>query len=164
MLPDEAAILAAMRTKQIDFALLNDPLVATLVPKEASLQLNRVPVPRLHVLQLNPSRKPMTELKVRQAISCAIDRQEVLDTALARRRQGHRTADHARLCATDPSQLFCYKRDVDKAKKLMAEAGYADGFSATVIGATGEPPTAAAEAQVHPVRSSPKSASSSTSR
>jgi peptide/nickel transport system substrate-binding protein len=30
----------------------------------------------------------------------------------------------------------------------MAEAGYADGFSATVIAATGEPPTAASEAQV----------------
>ncbi|TIX34343.1 MAG: ABC transporter substrate-binding protein, partial [Mesorhizobium sp.] len=62
VLPDETAILAAMRTKQIDFALLNDPLVATLVPKEASLQLNRVPVLAYHVLQLNPSRKPMTEL------------------------------------------------------------------------------------------------------
>ena len=30
----------------------------------------------------------------------------------------------------------------------MADAGFADGFSATVIGATGEPPYASAEAQV----------------
>ncbi|MFD2052156.1 ABC transporter substrate-binding protein [Mesorhizobium calcicola] len=147
VLPDEAAILAAMRTKQIDFALLNDPLVATLVPKEASLQLNRVPVLAYHVLQLNPSRKPMTELKVRQAISCAVDRQEVLDTASLG--EGKVTGPLTiPALATDPSQLFCYKRDVEKAKKLMSEAGYADGFSATVIGATGEPPTAAAEAQV----------------
>jgi peptide/nickel transport system substrate-binding protein len=147
VLPDEAAILAAMRTKQIDFALLNDPLVATLVPREPSLQLNRVPVLAYNVLQLNPSRKPMTELKVRQAISCAIDRQEVLDTASLG--EGKVTGPLTiPALATDPSQLFCYKRDVDKAKKLMTEAGYADGFSATVIGATGEPPTAAAEAQV----------------
>ncbi|TJV02364.1 MAG: ABC transporter substrate-binding protein, partial [Mesorhizobium sp.] len=147
VLPDEAAILAAMRSKQIDFALLNDPLVATLVPKEASLQLNRAPVLAYNVLQLNPSRKPMTELKVRQAISCAIGRQEVLDTAALG--EGKVTGPLTiPALATDPSQLFCYKRDVEKAKKLMEEAGFADGFSATVIGATGEPPTAAAEAQV----------------
>ncbi|MCK0239142.1 ABC transporter substrate-binding protein, partial [Salmonella sp. 17E42] len=81
VLPDETAILAAMRTGQVDFALLNDPLIATLIPREERLVLNRAPVLAYHVLQLNPSRKPMTELAVRQAISCAIDRKEVLDTA-----------------------------------------------------------------------------------
>jgi peptide/nickel transport system substrate-binding protein len=147
VLPDETAILAAMRTKQVDFALLNDPLVATLVPGEANLQLNRTPVLAYHVLQLNPSRKPMTELGVRQAISCAIDRKDVLDTALVG--EGRVTGPLTMPgYVTDPSQLFCYKRDVEKAKKLMADAGYADGFSATVIAATGEPPTAASEAQV----------------
>ncbi|MDS1138680.1 ABC transporter substrate-binding protein [Nitratireductor indicus] len=147
VLPDETAILAALRTKQIDFALLNDPLVATLVPNEASLTLDRTPVLNYHVLQLNPSRKPMTELGVRQAISCAVDRQDVLDTALLGEGKvsGPLTMP---AYASDPSQLFCYERDVEKAKKLMADAGYADGFSATVIAATGEPPTAAAEAQV----------------
>ncbi|WEX11251.1 ABC transporter substrate-binding protein [Chelativorans sp. AA-79] len=147
VLPDETAILAAMRAGQIDFALLNDPLVATLVPREASLQLNRAPVLAYHVLQLNPSRSPMTELGVRQAISCAIDRQEVLDTASLG--EGKVTGPLTiPAYATDPKELFCYERDIEKAKKLMADAGHADGFSATVIAATGEPPTAAAEAQV----------------
>ena len=41
----------------------------------------RVPALAYHVLQLNSSRKPFTDLKVRQAISCAVDRQQVLDTA-----------------------------------------------------------------------------------
>jgi peptide/nickel transport system substrate-binding protein len=145
--PDESAILAAMRTAQIDFALLNDPLIATLVPREDSLQLNRVPVLSYHVLQLNPSRKPLTELGVRQAISCAIDRQEVLDTASLG--EGKVTGPLTiPAYASDPSKLFCYSRDIEKAKKLLADAGYPDGFSASVIAATGEPPTAAAEAQV----------------
>lgn len=147
VLPDETAILAAMRTGQIDFALLNDPLIATLIPREERLVLNRAPVLAYHVLQLNPSRKPMTELAVRQAISCAIDRKEVLDTASLG--EGKVTGPiTAPSFATDPNSLFCYKRDVEKAKKLMADAGYAKGFSATVIAATGEPPTAAAEAQI----------------
>lgn len=147
VLPDETAILAALRTGQIDFALLNDPLVATLVPREDGLQLNRMPSIDYHVLQLNPSREPMTQLGVRQAISCAIDRQDVLDTASLG--EGKVTGPLTiPAFASDPSQLFCYQRDVEKAKKLMADAGYAGGFSASVIAATGEPATAAAEAQV----------------
>ncbi|EUB96649.1 ABC-type transporter, periplasmic subunit [Rhizobium sp. CF080] len=147
VLPDETAILAALRTKQVDFALINDPLVATLVPKEASLVLNRTPVLAYHVLQMNPSRKPMDNLAVRQAISCAIDRKDVLDTASVG--EGKVTGPLTMPGYTsDASALFCYKQDIAKAKKLMADAGFANGFSATVIAANGEPATAAAEAQV----------------
>ena len=147
VLPDETAILAALRAGQVDFALLNDPLIATLVPNEANLTLTRTPSIDYHVLQLNPSRSPMTELAVRQAMSCAIDRQAILDTASLG--EGKVTGPiTSPAYANDPNTLFCYTRDLEKAKKLMADAGYADGFSATVIAATGEPATAAAEAQV----------------
>jgi peptide/nickel transport system substrate-binding protein len=83
VLPDETAILASLRAGQTDFALLNDPLVATLVPMEPNLELNRVGVLSYNVLQLNPSRPPMDNLLVRQAMSCAIDRQAIIDAALA---------------------------------------------------------------------------------
>ena len=146
MLPDETAILASLRAGQTDFALLNDPLVATLVPNEPHLQLNRVPGLAYNVLQLNPSRSPMDILEVRQAMSCAVDRQEVLDTAALG--EGKVTGPLTMPAyASDPSSLFCYKKDLDKAKALMAKAGI-DGFEATVIAATGEPPIASAEAQV----------------
>ncbi|WP_375449860.1 ABC transporter substrate-binding protein [uncultured Devosia sp.] len=147
VLPDETAILASLRAGQLDFALLNDPLVATLVPREANLQLNRAPGLAYNVLQLNPSRTPMDETGVRQAISCAVNRQDVLDTALLGEGQitGPLTIP---AYASDPAALFCYTQDIDKAKQLMADAGYPDGFEATVIAATGEPPVASAEAQV----------------
>jgi peptide/nickel transport system substrate-binding protein len=147
VLPDETAILASLRAGKLDFALLNDPLVASLVAKESKLQLNREPGLSYHVLQLNPSRKPMTELAVRQAMSCAVDRQQVLTTASLG--EGKVTGPLTiPAYASDTSQLFCYKPDLAKAKKLMADAGYANGFEATVIGATGEPKTGAADAQV----------------
>lgn len=146
VLPDETAILASLRAGQIDFALLNDPLVATMVPNEPNLQLNRVANLAYNVLQLNPSRPPMDNLKVRQAMSCAIDRQAIVDAALAG--EGKVTGPLTMPAfAQDPNGLFCYKQDLEKAKALMAEAGV-DGFTATVIGATGEPPVAASEAQV----------------
>lgn len=147
VLPDETAILAALRAGQVDFALINDPFVATLIPDVPGVQLIKKPVLSYHVLQLNPSREPMDKLAVRQAISCAVDRQDILDTALLGEGAvtGPLTMDAYR---TDVSELFCYERDLDKAKALLAEAGYPDGFSATILAATGEPPTAAAEAQV----------------
>ena len=142
VLPDEAAILAAMRTKQIDFALLNDPLVATLVPKEASLQLNRVPGSPTTCCSSTRRASRWTELKVRQAISCAIDRQEVLDTASlgegkvtgpltipalrdrsepavllqARRRQGQEADGRGRLCR----RLFGHR---DRRHRRAADGG-----------------------------------------
>ncbi|MCY4259836.1 MAG: ABC transporter substrate-binding protein [Rhodobacteraceae bacterium] len=147
VLPDETAILAALRAGQVDFALINDPFVATLIPDVPGVQLIKKPVLSYHVLQLNPSRTPLTEMGVRQAISCAVDRQNILDTALLGEGTvtGPLTMDAYR---TDVSELFCYERDLGKARSLLAEAGYPDGFSATIMAATGEPPTAAAEAQV----------------
>jgi peptide/nickel transport system substrate-binding protein len=147
VLPDETAILASLRAGQTDFALLNDPLVATLVPNEPNLQLNRAPVLAYNVLQLNPSRPPMDKLEVRQAIACAVNRQEIIDTAQVGEGQvtGPLTIPAYK---SDPATLFCYEQDVDRAKELMAAAGEADGFTAKVIAATGEPPYAANEAQV----------------
>ncbi|SPJ24518.1 ABC transporter substrate-binding protein [Palleronia abyssalis] len=147
VLPDETAILASLRAGQADFALLSDPLVATLVPREDSLQLNTAPTLSYHVLQLNASRDPMGELAVRQAISCALDRQDILDAALLGEGEvtGPLTSPAYR---NDPSTLFCYEQDQDRARELLAEAGYEDGFSATIMAANGEPPTAAAEAQL----------------
>lgn len=147
VLPDETAILAALRANQVDFALINDPLVATLVPGATGLTLNRTPTLSYHVLQLNAKRGAMQELGVRQAIACTLDRQEILDTALAG--EGKITGPLTMPAyESDPETLFCAEPDVEKAKQLMADAGYADGFEATIMAATGEPPTAAAEAQV----------------
>ena len=147
VLPDETAILAALRAGQVDFALINDPFVATLIADVDGVKLIKKPVLSYHVLQLNPSREPLTKLAVRQAISCAVDRQDILETALLGEGEvtGPLTMDAWR---TDVSELFCYERDLDKARALLAEAGYRNGFSATIMAATGEPPTAAAQAQV----------------
>ncbi len=147
VLPSESAIIDSMRANQTDFALFNDPTVATLIPGEQGMTLNRIPGLAYNVLQMNPARPPMDNLKVRQAISCAVNRQEIVDTALVGEGTvtGPLTMEAYR---SDPSTLFCYTQDVEKAKALMKEAGLEGGFEVDVIAATGEPPYAANEAQV----------------
>lgn len=146
VIPDESSILAALRAGEIDFALLNDPLVATLLKDDQTITLNRVPAIAYHVFQLNPGRAPMDKLEVRQAMSCAIDRQQVLETASLGEGQvtGPLTIPAFQLPV---SEYLCYTRDVAKAKELMAQAGMADGFTLKAIVANAEPPTALSEAQ-----------------
>ncbi len=146
IIPDETSIVAALRAKEIDFATLGDPLVASTISDSDGLVVNKVPSISYHVLQLNPSRAPMDKLEVRQAMSCAIDRQEVLDTASL----GEGTVTGPLTIpafALPTDQLFCYTKDIAKAKELMAKAGVPDGFSIKVIAASAEPPTAISEAQ-----------------
>lgn len=146
IIPDETSILAALRAGTIDFALLNDPLAAVLLNDDPTVVLNRAPAIAYHVLQLNARREPLDILEVRQAISCAIDRQEVIDTAALGEGEvtGPLTIPAFRLPL---DEFFCYEKDLDMARDLMAQAGMEDGFTLHVIAANVEPPTALGEAQ-----------------
>ncbi|NOZ72217.1 MAG: ABC transporter substrate-binding protein [Chloroflexi bacterium] len=148
IIPDEMSILAGLRAGTIDWALINDPKTAILASSAASnLKVDRTPALAYHVLQLNSGRAPLDDVRVRQAISCAIDRQEVIDTAALG--EGKVTAPATSPFYSAPlDELFCYKKDVEKAKQLLAEAGYPDGgISFKIMAAADEPPTAVAEAQ-----------------
>ena len=146
IIPDETSIVAALRAGTIDFAQLNDPLVATQLAGDKTVQLNKVATLSYNVLQLNAANAPLDKLEVRQAISCAIDRQQVLDTAALG--EGEVTGPLTEPAFQIPNdQLFCYTRDLDKAKALMAQAGMSAGFTLKMIAANSEPPTALSEAQ-----------------
>jgi peptide/nickel transport system substrate-binding protein len=147
IIPEEASIVAALRAGEVDFALLNDPLIATLLEGDATITLNRTPDISYHVLQLRAAVPPLDKLEVRQAISCAIDRQEVVDVAALGEGQvtGPLTMPAFRIPL---DELFCYTPDLNKARDLMKQAGMEAGFTLPVIVGVAEPPTALSEAQV----------------
>lgn len=141
---DEATILAGLRAKTLDWAYLNDPVVAKRASAEAGLTTWKSSSLSYHVLQLNASKDSMKNLKVRQAIACAIDKQEVLSTAALGDGQVTSPATPAFYAAPQDS-LFCYKKDETKAAGLLKDSGVSP-VKFTVIAATGEPPTAVNEA------------------
>ncbi|MEO0822397.1 MAG: ABC transporter substrate-binding protein, partial [Pseudomonadota bacterium] len=77
---------------------------------------------------LSDGDSPLKNKKVRQAISHAIDRQGIVDALL----KGESQVVHS---ACYPTQFGCfqdvvkYEYDPQKAKALLAEAGYPDGFA-----------------------------------
>ena len=146
-MPDESSILAGLRAKTLDFAIINDPRVGLLAGSASSgLNVMRSPALAYHVLQLNASHPVFSDVRVRQAIACAIDRQQVLDTASLGEGQVTSPAT-APFYSAPQSDMTCYKQDVAKAKQLLAAAGKSTGVSFKVIAASDEPPTAVAEAQ-----------------
>src|SRR5690625_1165184 len=85
----------------------------------------------LSYVGFNADKEPFDDPKVRQAINMAIDKSEIIDGIY----------DGAGIPAVGPlaPDVFGYDPDVegleydpDKAKELLAEAGYEDGFSTTI--------------------------------
>lgn len=100
----------------------------------AALEAN----PNIHYMQtttggttflcLNSNFEPFQDLRVRQAMCYAINR----DAAVASAYQGYGGVQKSIFAdgvkgAADTSSLVC-ENDIEKAKSLLAEAGYADGF------------------------------------
>jgi len=83
------------------------------------------------ILALNNARKPFSDVRVRRALAYAIDRQEIVDGAMSGLGTpiGSHFAPHN---AAYVDLTGTYPHDVAKAKSLLAEAGYPDGFSAVI--------------------------------
>ncbi|ADZ71305.1 ABC transporter substrate-binding protein [Polymorphum gilvum] len=83
------------------------------------------------ILATNNARPPFDDLKVRQAIAHAIDRQAIIDGAMF----GYGTPIGSHFAPHHPAHVDLtgtYPHDIDKAKALLAEAGHPDGFKATL--------------------------------
>lgn len=82
------------------------------------------------ILATNNGKKPMSDLKVRQAIAHAIDRKELIAAEF-----GFGTPIGSFYPPADPAYIDLtktYPYDLAAAKKLLAEAGYPSGFEATL--------------------------------
>jgi peptide/nickel transport system substrate-binding protein len=83
------------------------------------------------VLGLNERAAPLNNLGVRRAISYALDRHAIIDGAM----YGYGTPIGSHFPPHDPAYLDLtgvYPHDLDKAKELLAAAGYPNGFSTTL--------------------------------
>lgn len=146
VIPDESSILSGMRADSFDLGIVTDPGVANQAD-DGEMQLLSQPTLSYHVLQLNAQRGPLTQLPVRQAIACALDRQQVVETAYFGEGEvtGPITSPAYEYDATQG--LPCDPPDLDAARDLLADAGYPDGLSLETIVMVGEYATATNIAQ-----------------
>ncbi|RNE64132.1 ABC transporter substrate-binding protein [Cryobacterium tepidiphilum] len=145
VIPDESSIVAAMQSGNVQFAVFDDPLVAK-TAAGGNITVSNTPQLSYHALQLNARKGALTDVNVRLAIQCAIDRQQVLDTAALG--EGEVTGPiTSPAFKSDPSARPCPDRDLDKAKEYLAKAGKSDGVTVHAIVSQGEYATSVNEAQ-----------------
>jgi peptide/nickel transport system substrate-binding protein len=131
VIPDEANIVAALRTGQIHHAFIEDNKNYNLLKEEKTLTGYRSSRLGYDYLNMSANRGPLGDVRVRQAISYAVDRSQVMRVATAGfgRLTAPATAPMKQWQIPEEQWMKYYKPDVEKAKKLMAEAGQANGFT-----------------------------------
>ncbi|MGH8928239.1 MAG: ABC transporter substrate-binding protein [Acidimicrobiia bacterium] len=136
VVPEEQSMLAALQAGEVHLGVMGNPAVIEQVTDP--LVLERSVAMGYFPFFLNSERGPLQEKGVRQAISCAIDRQELIDTALLG--EGVPTGPFVEgIFKTAPFDgLPCDGTDREMAMQLLADAGFADGFSIETIIITGE--------------------------
>ena len=84
-------------------------------------------------LELNNQVEPYNDIRVRKAIAYAIDKEAIIESAQdGIAEEAHHPVPKGMVGYTD--QVKSYPRDLEKAKALLTEAGYPDGFDMTLLG------------------------------
>ncbi len=147
-IPDDAVRVAALQNGEIDLAVNIPPHLAAIIDKHPKLFLSTAPSIRtiqlmFYAHQMDAQHKPVgpydgptADKRVRQAIAYAIDADEIIKGVLDGRGVRVATMLPSMHFGYDPS-LRPIKQDVDKAKKLLAEAGFAGGLDVTLHGPRG---------------------------
>jgi len=95
------------------------------------------PSTRVYQLALKVDQEPTNDLRVRQAIDLAIDDKALVDQILQGAGRPMLTRIPAAVPGCNEDLVGAYNYDLEKAKELMAEAGYADGFKLKIEAPTG---------------------------
>ena len=140
VVPEESTRIAMLHTGEADVAGISRERVEEL--KQAGFQIfvkERGSVMGCYFHQQWEA-VPVAEKRVRQAMNMAINRQEITDFIFAQQAKPvamYPIGSYAVAAGADPS-LKPYPYDPEKAKQLLAEAGYPDGFETTIYSYTRE--------------------------
>ncbi|MDP9472360.1 MAG: ABC transporter substrate-binding protein [Chloroflexota bacterium] len=125
---ENAARLSALQQGEVDFIVAMSPEFIPVIQGDPNLQLLQSPGFHIWWIALNVHQQELQDVKVRQALNYAVDKQVIVDTIL----QGAGTLAPGPMIqhswGHDPA-VEPYPHDPERAKVLLAEAGLANGFA-----------------------------------
>jgi peptide/nickel transport system substrate-binding protein len=134
LLADDNTRMLKLQAGEIDTALNVPYNQIEPLSQDPNLIISATPLYGITSVALNQKKPEFADVKVRQAMNFALDREAMVQTALF---------GYGRV-ACSPINLvwfytdeYCYTYDVEKAKQLMAESSAPDGFSASLMIPTG---------------------------
>ena len=130
-IPEPFTRAAALRNGEVDLITTVPPTLAAELDKVAGVRVQRVPSTWQIYLGLNAFKKPLSDVRVRQALNYATDVDAIIKNVMdgnGRRLEGPFTPN---VFGFDPS-VKGYASDPARARRLLAEAGYPDGVDVTL--------------------------------
>jgi len=133
-IPDDTVRETALRSGEVDWILAIAPQSFDSLSNEDGITVSTAPQLSYDYIGINLTREPFSDVRIRQAIALAINRDELCQ------------AGFFGLCETIQGPVGTgspwyfdyapYGQDVERAKQLMADAGYADGFEMELLPTT----------------------------
>ncbi len=119
---------------QNQFAHALSPQQKPVIDRAKGLRGLATPTLFVHLFFLNYGRAPLNDLRVRQAMNFAIDRDSFNKASQAGIGEPANTLLPKAHWAHDASLEKAYRYDPDHARKLLADAGHANGLELSIIG------------------------------
>ncbi len=132
IIPEPATMVSNLLTGHVDLVPRLEPDYLHQVEGNAQLKIVESPMALVQLLAINNARPPFDDIRVRQALNYAIDREQIIEGAAWGKGQPIGSNLSPAMGAWYKDLTDYYPHDPEKAKQLLAEAGYPDGFSATL--------------------------------
>jgi dipeptide transport system substrate-binding protein len=126
---DPAVRLAKLRANECQIAPFPNVADLPAIKADAKLRLMEQPGLNIGYLAFNTQKKPLDDKRVRLAINMAIDKKAIIDAVYQGAGQPAKNLIPPTIWSYD-DEVKDYPHDVEGAKKLLAEAGYPNGFEA----------------------------------
>jgi len=130
--PNASDRLLLIERSGVDVARSLDYKDTAQVKRQPSLQVLRYATSDMRELGLNNNVAPFNKVKVRQAIAYAIPYQQILQTVWSGYASPLKSIVPPGQPTSDPT-VWPYTTNLTKAKQLLAQAGYPNGFSTTLF-------------------------------
>lgn len=136
-MPTSANRVAALQAGSVDVAEWLLPRELALLEKMPDVKVWQVFGNYIHRVEMNNSAAPFDDARVRQAINYLVPRDQIIKAiyfGTARPTQ----SPVSEIYPAFTGEYFQYSEDVEKAKKLLADAGHPDGFATQLGYRTGD--------------------------
>lgn len=134
VMTEASARLIALQSGDVDICLNPDKVELNIVRDDDSLALLQTKGVKMYYIVMNTTKAPFDNQLVRQAVAYCMEKQDMIDVAA----EGLAVVAHT-FFPPEMNPYTCedydyyYPTDYEKAKDLLAQAGYPDGFEITFL-------------------------------
>ncbi len=139
IIADETVRRTALVTGEIDWAFAIPAQSVAELRERDDVVIDSVPAGAYYYIGVNTTSGPLAERDVRRAISFAINRDNIVQAAEFGNAEA--TQDPIPSSSAWNFGYAPYEQDLERARQLLADAGYADGFEMAIMPTTQVPAT-----------------------